>query len=209
MMYMVHPARVSATPTPFPCPSRQTPRNTRHINCNVAQFITDVTIPDGTVMTPSQAFTKKWRFKNIGSCTWTGFSLVFDSGESMGGPASKAISTVGPGQEIDIDVNLTRNCCWDYEALANRNQRKRPGAGHRYQGKSFMWISKLPKQARQYQRIPLLLLLLPINFFVTGHAPISITRTLPRTARNCYLSMGMVPPSTREMVFGVRRAPFP
>jgi len=99
---------VSATLTPIPLPVlTNTPLATATSNCNVAQFITDVTIPDGTVMTPSQAFTKKWRFKNIGSCTWTGFSLVFDSGESMGGPASKAISTVGPGQEIDIDVNLT------------------------------------------------------------------------------------------------------
>ena len=99
---------VPATVTPIPLPiSTNTPVATATSNCNVSQFITDVTIPDGTVMTPGQAFTKKWRFKNIGSCTWTGFSLVFDSGDSMGGPASKAISTVAPGQEIDIDVNLT------------------------------------------------------------------------------------------------------
>jgi hypothetical protein len=99
---------VPATLTPIPLPiSTNTPIATATSNCNVAQFITDVTIPDGTVMTPGQAFTKKWRFRNIGSCTWTGFSLVFDSGEAMGGPASKAISTVGPGQEVDLDVNLT------------------------------------------------------------------------------------------------------
>jgi hypothetical protein len=73
----------------------------------VAQFITDVTIPDGTVVNPNQAFTKKWRIKNVGTCTWTGFTMVFDSGDSMGGPASKPISTVNPGQEIDLEVNLT------------------------------------------------------------------------------------------------------
>jgi hypothetical protein len=58
-------------------------------------------------MTPGQAFTKKWRIKNIGSCTWTGFSMTFDSGDSMGGPASKPISTVNPNQEVDLEVNLT------------------------------------------------------------------------------------------------------
>lgn len=96
-----------ATLTPIPLPIlTNTPLATATSNCNVAQFITDVTIPDGTVMTPGQAFTKKWRIRNIGSCTWTGFSLVFDSGDAMGGPASKAISSVGPGQEVDLDVNL-------------------------------------------------------------------------------------------------------
>ncbi len=101
------PLPVPATLTPIPLPVSNTPSMTPTTNCNVAQFITDVTIPDGTLMTPSQAFTKKWRIKNIGTCTWSGFSMVFDSGDSMGGPASKAISTLGPGQEIDLEVNLT------------------------------------------------------------------------------------------------------
>ena len=108
-----------ATPsfTPLPAPATLTPSTslpaitntpsvTATTNCNVAQFITDVTIPDGTVMAPNQAFNKKWRIKNDGTCTWTGFSMVFDSGDAMGGPATKAISTLSPGQEIDLDVDL-------------------------------------------------------------------------------------------------------
>lgn len=97
-----------STLTPIPLSvSTNTPLVTATTNCNTAQFIADVTVPDGTVMTPGQAFVKKWRFKNIGSCTWTGFSLVFDSGEAMGGSASKAIGTVSPGQEVDLEMNLT------------------------------------------------------------------------------------------------------
>ena len=57
-------------------------------------------------MTPNQTFNKKWRLKNIGACAWNGYTLVFDSGDSMNGPASKAIAAVNPGQEIDIDVDL-------------------------------------------------------------------------------------------------------
>jgi predicted small secreted protein len=102
------PLPIPATLTPIPLPiSTNTPAATATTNCNTAQFITDVTVPDGTLMTPSQAFTKKWRIKNIGSCAWTGFSLVFDSGDSMGGPATKAISVINPGQEVDLEVNLT------------------------------------------------------------------------------------------------------
>lgn len=100
------PGPATATNTPPPLLTN-TPAATATSNCNVAQFITDVTVPDGTLMNPNEGFTKKWRIKNIGSCAWNGYLLVFDSGDSMGGPASKAIAVVNPGQEIDLEVNLT------------------------------------------------------------------------------------------------------
>jgi len=100
------PAPVTLTPsTPLPAITN-TPPVTATTNCNVAQFITDVTIPDGTIMAPNETFNKKWRIKNSGTCTWTGFSMVFDSGDAMSGPATKAISTLNPGQEVDLDVDL-------------------------------------------------------------------------------------------------------
>lgn len=98
------PALPSLTPLPA---FTNTPAATATTNCNVAQFMTDVTIPDGTIMTPGQAFTKKWRIKNIGSCAWSGYTMVFDSGDVMGGPASKPIAALNPGQEVDLEVSLT------------------------------------------------------------------------------------------------------
>ena len=75
--------------------------------CDLGQFIKDVTIPDGTTFAPGDKFTKTWRLKNAGTCTWSGYSLVFDNGDSMSGTSPIAIGTVGPGQEIDLSVNLT------------------------------------------------------------------------------------------------------
>ena len=77
--------------------------------CDAAQFVADVTIPDGTLMQPGQAFTKTWRLKNIGSCAWeTTYKLAFSSGESMGAAtASQLASKVAPGQTIDITLNMT------------------------------------------------------------------------------------------------------
>ena len=101
---------VSAAPTftPSPQPTNTgTPTPTATPVCPQAQFVTDVTIPDGTVMTPGQTFVKKWRIRNTGQCAWNGYSLVFDSGDAMGGPASKPIGVVNPGQEVDLEVNLT------------------------------------------------------------------------------------------------------
>jgi len=34
-------------------------------SCNWAQFVTDVTVPDGTYLAPGTTFTKTWRLKNI------------------------------------------------------------------------------------------------------------------------------------------------
>jgi hypothetical protein len=73
-----------------------------------AKFVTDVTVPDWTIFAPGASFTKTWRLLNVGTCTWTGYSLIFSNGNKMNGPDSLPLSTnVPPGQNIDISVNLT------------------------------------------------------------------------------------------------------
>jgi len=98
------PLPVTGTP-PSPTPAIFTPVPS---NCDRAQFVSDVTVPDGTTFQPNAAFSKTWRLKNIGSCTWTNYSLIFDSGEKMSGPDSALIPTsVAPGQTVDITISLT------------------------------------------------------------------------------------------------------
>jgi hypothetical protein len=92
------------TPTPAPTP---TPSATS-APCNRASFQTDVTIPDRSVFKPGEDFTKTWRLRNQGSCTWTtGYALVFDTGDRMSGPRTQALrGAVGPGETVDISVKL-------------------------------------------------------------------------------------------------------
>jgi hypothetical protein len=67
-----------------------------------------VTIPDGTVMTPGQAFTKTWRVQNNGTCTWTAtYKIGFGYGNQMGGAATPIGKTVAPGQQAEISIVLT------------------------------------------------------------------------------------------------------
>lgn len=77
--------------------------------CDQAELVSDITIPDGTNIAPAAAFKKTWRIKNIGTCTWaTTYTLVFDSGEKMGGPASVNLAAaVAPGQTVDLSIDLT------------------------------------------------------------------------------------------------------
>lgn len=76
--------------------------------CDWAQFIADVTVPDGTTYAGGTAFTKTWRLKNIGTCTWTtGYTLVFDSGDRFGAQDVNFPINVAPGQTVDLTLNMT------------------------------------------------------------------------------------------------------
>jgi hypothetical protein len=74
--------------------------------CDQATFVTDVTIPDGTVEAPGATFKKTWRLQNTGTCNWSGYILEFDNGEAMS-PAVDAVGVVLSGQEVDVSVTFT------------------------------------------------------------------------------------------------------
>jgi hypothetical protein len=103
----------TVTPSPTVTGTPPTPTPTKSVTpvpstCDRAQFISDVTVPDGQTFQPGTTFSKTWRLKNVGSCTWTNYSLIFDSGEKMGGPDSATIpASVAPGQTVDITISLT------------------------------------------------------------------------------------------------------
>ena len=76
--------------------------------CDKATFVADITIPDGTTLNQNQAFTKTWRIRNTGTCSWTpSYAIVFDHGNQLGGPSVQALTgNVNPGETVDISVNL-------------------------------------------------------------------------------------------------------
>ena len=77
--------------------------------CDQAGFEKDVTVPDNTTMSAGEQFTKTWRLRNDGTCSWnSSYAIVFDHGDAMGGPASAVLTTdtVAPGETVDISVVL-------------------------------------------------------------------------------------------------------
>ncbi len=80
---------------------------------NKATFVSDVTVPDNTQVSAGETFTKTWRVRNEGTCTWepggssiTG--LVYTGGDQMGGPKEVPLTgAVRPGETVDISVKLT------------------------------------------------------------------------------------------------------
>jgi hypothetical protein len=71
-----------------------------------ATFLSDVTLPDGSVVSPGQALVKTWRVRNSGTSTWDGYKLIFLQGDQMGGTSPVNIPTISPNQEVDLSVSL-------------------------------------------------------------------------------------------------------
>ena len=96
------PPTATAIPTNNPFESTPT-----EIICDDAKWVADVTVPDGTEMTPGQDFVKTWRIRNTGSCTWgTGYSIIFAYGEKMSGIAEPITAAVAPNEELEISVRF-------------------------------------------------------------------------------------------------------
>lgn len=75
--------------------------------CNQYRFIADVTVPDGSVYTPGQSFTKTWRIQNSGTCRWDqNYFLTFVKGAQMGPGTVYLDRTVAPGETIDISLAM-------------------------------------------------------------------------------------------------------
>ena len=94
------------TPSPTTSPTQVSNPQSQ---CDRVAFVKDVSIPDGTVVSPGSSFVKTWRLRNKGTCSWTpAYSLIFASGHQMKGPISVSLpGNVNPGETIDISVTLT------------------------------------------------------------------------------------------------------
>jgi len=106
-------AAPSPTPTLYipgvtPAAPTKTPVPTAASFCDWASFIKDVTIPDGTLLSPGETFTKTWRLQNRGTCTWTpDYDVVFYGGAQMSGTAMQVPGYVAPSQVVDVAVTFT------------------------------------------------------------------------------------------------------
>jgi uncharacterized protein YkwD len=99
----VPPAAATLPPTLQPSPTSQA-------GCtNRAEFVADVSVPDDTSFDASQSFTKTWRIKNTGTCTWnTQYSLIYLRGTAMNAASRVPFSeaATAPGQTTDLTIDL-------------------------------------------------------------------------------------------------------
>ena len=99
----------SMTPIPQTATVEPQTETTLSLPCDWAQFSSNVTIPDGSILTPGFSFTKTWRLMNAGNCRWTpAYKLVYASGDLMGAVGAVSfLHDVKSGEMVDISVELT------------------------------------------------------------------------------------------------------
>ena len=91
----------TASPTSDPLTARPTP------SCrDEAVFVEDVTYPDNTRLTAREKFTKTWKLQNTGTCTWTGYTVAFVSGDKMEAPDSAPVPETEANSTVDVSIDL-------------------------------------------------------------------------------------------------------
>lgn len=76
-----------------------------------ANYVADLTIPDGTTVQQGDTFLKTWRIKNSGTTTWKDYTLEytgdpFSRDSRMGAPMAVSVPFARPGKTVDVSVTL-------------------------------------------------------------------------------------------------------
>ncbi len=91
-----------------PSGSQPTAANPNPTCSNIAAFYGDVTIPDDTAFEQNVTFTKTWRFRNEGDCTWdSSYAMVFAGGEMLNTPLiNPFVTQVAPGEIVNLSLEM-------------------------------------------------------------------------------------------------------
>jgi hypothetical protein len=98
------PLPITPTPTDLILPF---PTSTPTCSDNL-KYLEDITIPDGTIVSPGSALDKQWRVQNNGTCNWDGrYRVRLISGEAMGAASEQALYPARPGMEAIVRILFT------------------------------------------------------------------------------------------------------
>jgi hypothetical protein len=111
-------------------------------SCFNAVYEADVTYADGTTVKGGETFTKVWKIRNTGTCTWDeGFELVYIGGSPNLGVTNykfQSKDAVVGGAAIDVPVGVTAPCAaGQYEG----HWRMRNDAGYYFGGYFSLYIN--------------------------------------------------------------------
>lgn len=112
------PPTLEAAATPLPTfppesyrenPPMETPTPTIAPKCyNGLFFVEDLTIPDGTQVSPGAMLDKRWRVQNTGTCNWTEeYRLKVIAGAELGAVPEQRLYPARSGSEATIRIQFT------------------------------------------------------------------------------------------------------
>jgi len=101
------PTRAPATLSPRPV--QETPIATAAPTCtDNLTFQEDLSIPDGTLVSPGEVLDKRWQVLNNGTCNWdAGYRLELLSGPALGAASEQALYPARSGAQAMIRILFT------------------------------------------------------------------------------------------------------
>jgi len=120
-----------STPAGGSSPTSTGPAGIQTSDCEA--LVADVTVPDGTTVSPGQTFDKTWRLRNCGSTNWSALRAVRVAGNY--GPASFTVPVTAPGATTQVTVPVTAPT---QAGLSRATYRLQAPDGH-YANNSF-WV---------------------------------------------------------------------
>jgi hypothetical protein len=95
------------TSTPETTPTLEPPTPTPPCTDSL-QYLEDITIPDGTIVSPGQSIEKQWRVQNDGSCNWDSrYRLKLTDGFPLGLSGELALYPARAGTQATITITFT------------------------------------------------------------------------------------------------------
>jgi hypothetical protein len=103
------PATLPAPATPTTPPPLDPVRPTPEVACtDKITFISDLTIPDGTVVAPNSSLDKRWEVENSGTCNWDErYQLRLVSGPDLGAAVTQPLFPARSGTRAVIRMQMT------------------------------------------------------------------------------------------------------
>jgi hypothetical protein len=101
------------TIVPTPVPPTATPEPEALLTATMVctdqlAFVSDVTIPDGTVVEPGSTLDKRWEVENAGTCNWdSGYHLKLVNGDPMGVEEEQTLFPARAGTRPVIRLQFT------------------------------------------------------------------------------------------------------
>lgn len=88
------------TPIPTSMPVTPTPACENNL-----VYLEDLTLPDGTLVSPGEALDKRWQVENTGTCNWeAGYTLRLITGPDMGAAPEQALYPARVGTKAVLRI---------------------------------------------------------------------------------------------------------
>lgn len=109
-IYIPPTPRITNTPIPVVTETQvsQTGATPTPTCTNVLIFLSDITIPDGSVVSPGEKLDKQWQLQNNGSCNWdSSYQVRLIAGPEMGVDSDQALYPARSGIEFPFRMVFT------------------------------------------------------------------------------------------------------